>query len=253
MSSDEPRLRGQAGRRRGPYPLGQVPDAVLMGIGRQLVHRLAIGHGDITGDDFGTIFANAIAGEHRARPLGVADVAWNGCAWSVKTVQASRPFEQPLVRLISGRNSPDYSLGIENPHNDPAATGRAVLSIWNARVNEALAQFDDLRIVVMVRNMATREYALFEEEAQRFTPDDYRWEFNRQGNLEGRDRGDGEHRFTWQPHGSQFTILRQVPASTRHFSINRNVPMVMTDTILASIRYNEQWITIHGQRGRGYA
>ena len=28
-----------------------------MGIGRQIVHRLAVGHLDITGDDFGTIFA----------------------------------------------------------------------------------------------------------------------------------------------------------------------------------------------------
>ena len=51
------RLRGKANRRSGPYPLGEIPDAVLVRIGKQVVHRLAVGLGDITGDDFGTIFA----------------------------------------------------------------------------------------------------------------------------------------------------------------------------------------------------
>ena len=219
---NDPRLRGGARRRRGPYPLGQIPDEVLIGLGRQLVHRLAVGHGDITGDDFGTIFANAIEGTHRERPLGVADVFTNGCAWSLKTVKSSRPFTQREVRLISGRNSPDYSLGIENPHSDPEQTGRAVLAIWNARVDEALDEFNELRIVVLVRNMQTREFAIFEEEAVRFTPADYQWAFNRRGVLEGRNRVGGYHHFSWQPSGSQFTVRRIVPASARRFSIRRN-------------------------------
>jgi len=208
---------------------------------------LAIGCSDITGDDFGTIFANAIGGEHRGRPLGIADVVWNGCAWSVKTVKAARPYEQASVRLISGRCSPDYSLGIADPHANPDNTGRAVLSIWNARVNEALDQHDDLRIVVLIRNMEAREYRIFEEEAQRFTPGDYRWEFNPRGNLEGYDRVSGEHKFTWQPHGSQFTILRHVPASARRFSINRNVPIVSVEAVLQGINFDPNWITVYGQ------
>ena len=148
MSSNprEPRLRGSASRRNSPYPLGQCPDEVLNALGRQLVHRLAVGHGDITGDDFGTIFANAIGGTHRARPVGVADVVWNGCAWSVKTVKADKPFQQKIVRLISGRNSPVYSLGITDPMVNPQNTGRAVLSVWNARINEALDEHSELRI-----------------------------------------------------------------------------------------------------------
>jgi len=246
MSLDDPRLRGRASRRSGPYPLGQIPDRLLFDIARQLVHRLAIGHSDITGDDFGTIFANAVGGEHRGRPLGVADVVMNGCAWSVKTVLGTRPYEMPIVRLISGRNSPDYSLGIANPHANPENTGRAVLSVWNARVNEALDQHDDLRIVVMIRNMITRQYRIFEEEGQRFTPNDFRWEFNQRGNLEGYNRVSGEHQFTWQPHGSQFTVFRHVPASARSFSINPNVPMVSPDAILAEIGFDPHWITIYG-------
>ena len=165
-----PRLRGGF-QPRGPYPLGQIPDSVLVEIGKQVVHRLAIGLGDITGDDFGTIFAKAIGGVHRTRPVGIADVQWDGCAWSVKTVKSSKPFEvRRAIRLISGRNSPDYSLGITDPHVDPMATGRAVLSIWNARVEEAMDEHDDLRVVVLVRNIETREFVLFEEEATPVCP-----------------------------------------------------------------------------------
>ena len=247
MSSIDPRLRGRASRRNEPYPLGQIPDEVLFTIARQLVHRLAIGHGDITGDDFGTIFANAIGGEHRGRPLGIADVEFNNCAWSIKTVQATLPFEAEKVRLISGRNSPIYSLGISDPLANPENTGRAVLAIWNARVNEALDHYNDLRIVVMIRNMATRQYLIFEEEAQRFTATDYHWLVNKRENLEGHNRLTGEHTFTWQPHGSQFTVIRHVPASVRRFAIAPNVPMVQPDTILAAIKFKPEWITIYGQ------
>lgn len=245
MSLDDLRLRGHARRRTGPYPLGQIPDSILYNIATQLIHRLAIGHGDITGDDFGTIFASAIGGEHRGRPLGIADVLWNGCAWSVKTIYSSHPYDHSVVRLISGRNSPNYSLGISDPLKNPEDTGRAVLSVWNARVNEALDQHDDLRIVVMIRNMATREFRIFEEEALRFTPTDFRWEINSRGNLEGYNRVTGEHQFTWQPHGSQFTVFRRVPASARRFCINPNVPLVDADSILNSIGYNLGWITVY--------
>lgn len=243
-------MRGNAARRTGPYQLGQLPDRVLFDIAKQLVHRLAIGHSDITGDDFGTIFAGAIGAEHRGSPLGIADVVLNGCAWSVKTVQLARPYRASTVRLISGRCSPDYSLDITDPRKKPEDTGRAVLSIWNARVNEALNYHDDLRILVMIRNMATREYRIFEEEAQRFTPTDYEWKFNKprnQGNLQGYDRVTGAHRFTWQPHGSQFTILRDVPASARRFSINPNVPTLSVDAILTEIGFDPKWITVYGE------
>lgn len=245
MSSNDPRLCGNLSRRAGPYRLEQLPDRVLFEISRQIVHRLAVGHNDLEGDDFGTIFANAIGGEHRARPLGIADVELNGRAWSIKTVHAKSPPDQKSVRLISGRNSQYYSLGIADPHVDPASAADAVLSIWNARVDEALNQYNDLRIVVMIRNMQTRQFRIFEEEALRFTPGDFRWPFNERGNLEGSDRTTGQHRFTWQPHGSQFTVLRSVPASARRFSIDPNVPMVDVDAILNSVGFNLGWITVY--------
>ena len=199
---------------------------------------------DIDGHDFGTIFANAVHGEHLARPLGLADVIWNGCAWSVKTVKHDHPFRARRGRFISGRNSPDYSLGIENPHDDPAATGRAVLAIWNSRVNRAMEECDDLRIAFLVRNVEAKEFVLFEDAAQRFVPEDYIWTFNRRNNLEGREKDSGLHRFTWQPHGSQFTIHRGIPGSARHFTITHNVPMVDPAAVLAYVEYRDSWIEI---------
>lgn len=216
-----------------------------MELGRQIVHRLAIGFGDLTGDDVGTMFAEALkGGVHRAKPLGVADVEWNGCAWSVKTIKAKYPFRRKTLRLISGRNSPDYSLGITDPHSDPTATGQAVLSIWNARVNESLNEHEDLRTVVLIRNMQAREFVLFEEETHRFPPDDYTWEFNKNSNLEGFNVSTGTHQFTWQPHGSQFTIILAVPGSASRFSIIPNVPLVNVNTILDRIHFDASWIKI---------
>lgn len=245
MSSDEVRLRGSSRRRGELWALGEIPDEILYSLAKQFVHRIAIGHADIGGDDFGTIFGESINGFHRERPLGIADVEKDNCAWSVKTIKNARPYNLSRTRLISGRNSPDYSTGISDPRENPDDTGRAVLSIWNARVNEALAEFEDLRILVLIRNISTKQFVIFEEEAHRFTYGDYRWEFNQHNNLEGYDIAHNEHRFTWQPHGSQFTIIRNVPAHARKFSINRSVPQIEMEKVIDMTKYDKSWVSIH--------
>lgn len=138
MSFAEVRIRGGGRVNLGPWPVGAIPKEVLLSIGKQLVRSLAIGQRDISGDDFGTIFAKAIGGKHLSRPLGLADVVRNGTAWSVKTVKHKAPRSLRAVRLISGRCSPDYSMSISNPREDPQKTGKAVLKIWNSRFNASL-------------------------------------------------------------------------------------------------------------------
>jgi hypothetical protein len=246
MSTDQTRLKGNKTRLQSAWPLGTFPNKVIVEIGKQLVHRIAIGHGDITGDDFGTIFAKAIEGEHRSSPLGIADVLLDGNAWSVKTIKVDQPFKQKVCRLISGRNSPDYSLGINDPHKDIQATGKAILAIWNARINESLGEHDDLRIAVLIRNLETREFLLFEESAIRYAGDDYRWEKNARGNFEGFNKATNQHCFTWQPHGSQFTVLREVPGSAVKFIINQNPPIIEQQHILNLARFKDEWIQIIG-------
>ena len=236
------KLKGALTRRSAPHPLGELPDSLAVEIGKRICHRLAVGTADITGDDFGGIFAASISGEHRNKPLGVADVTWEGCAWSVKTVQDKNPFAQTRIRVISGRNSPEYSAGIHNALEDIQATGTAVLGIWNARVNEALDQYDDLRIFIMVRNMSTLEFTLIEVEAVRYVAAEYTWTQNKANNLEGFDRETNTHRFTWQPHGSQFTVLHHVPASAYRFRIARTPGVIEERHVLNLIHFEDSWI-----------
>lgn len=242
MPQKPTKLKGSSRRRSGPHPLGELPPSLAVQIGKHIVHRLAVGHADITGDDFGGIFAQAIGGDHRQRPLGIADVTWDDCAWSVKTVQSKQPFTDKCLRVISGRNSPVYSSGITDPFTDIQATGKAVLDVWNARLDEALDQHDDLRIFIMVRNMSTLEFTLIEVEAVRYVAADYLWKKNKAGNLEGFDSEGGVHRFTWQPHGSQFTVLHHVPGSAYRFRINRTPGTISEKHVLRFIRFDESWI-----------
>ena len=241
MSNKEVKLRGKATRRSGPYPLGEIPDSVVIAIGRQLVHRLAVGHTNITGDDFGDIFANAIGGHHKNKPLGIADVEWNGCAWSCKTVQATKPFTKPSIRAISGRNNIRYSCNIHDVFADIQASGRAVLEIWNARVNEALSTHDDLRILVFVRNFSSLEFTIFEQEAVRFIPNEYTWTRNDEDNLEAHDSS-GVHRFTWQTEGKQFTIIHHIPAHAYKFRIVRKPQTLEVHAVLTLVKFEENWI-----------
>ena len=96
------------------------------------------------------------------------------------------------VRLISGRCSPDYSYGITDPHEDIEKTGRAVLNIWNERVNIAQDYYNPLRTSVLVRSNNLLSYTLFEEENHRYVANQYRWEENKNGNLIGIDIESGE-------------------------------------------------------------
>lgn len=220
-----------------------MPPSLAIAIGKQIVHRLAVGNANITGDDFGVIFAKAIGGTHRGKPLGIADVTRENCAWSIKTVQDKDPFHAEKIRVISGRNDINYSFGTKDPFADVELTGKQVLDIWNGRLNESLNQHDDLRIFVMVRNMAMLEFTLIEYEAVRFVAANYYWEVNKKENFEFFDRQTKEHCFTWQAGGRQFTIIHHVPYSAYRFRINRHPPMIPEHQVLATIGFDESWIT----------
>jgi len=243
VSSEHPRVRGKSRAHRGPYPFGEFPDDVIIAIGKQIVHRLAIGHADISGEDWGGIFANAISGEHLGSPIGLTDIIYNSSSsWSAKTVQCPRPFTTPSIRLISGRCSPDYSYAISDPRADVARTGEAVLSIWNERVARSKNDYDDLRVIVLIRNMSQLQFALFEYEPVRFTPGDYVWCIGSRNNLHADDKVSGERCFTWQPHGGQFTIHKTVPGSVCKFRIARHPGLIEPQQVLQLIRFKDSWI-----------
>lgn len=226
------------------YPLNVFPDDLIKRLGGYLVYLVYIGRKDISGDDFGDAFAEAVGGTHLASPLGIADVVFGKSCWSAKTVKAQNPFNARSVRLISGRCSPDYSYGITDPHEDLQRTGTAVLGIWNERVNIATDSYSQVRTAVLVRSYDLKSYLLFEEETGRFRTTDYRWDTNRNGNLIGYDEEENQ-RFTWQPHGSQFTIHCEVPASAVKFEIKKPSQTLNKNDVLEMLKFDDSWITIY--------
>lgn len=239
-----PRLRdGKKLVTNEPYPMNEVPDDLIVKIGGYLVHLLYVGRKDISGSDWGDAFSDAIGGVHLDSPVGIADVVLGKMAWSMKTVKSPNPFNLNTVRLISGRCSPDYSYGITDPHADIQQTGRAVLGIWNERINLAQDEYNPVRTSVLIRSNDLLSYVLFEEDNHRFRSSDYKWEVNANGNLIGKDIETGETCFTWQPHGSQFTIHTRVPENAVKFTIKRP-PQLTKDAVLKSIDFDESWVKI---------
>lgn len=203
---------------------------------------LAAGKADLYGDEFAQIFADSINGDHRSSPLGIADVIWNGCAWSAKTVKSKKALEQTKVRLISGRNSPDFSSGISDPRANAQKTGDAVLSIWNERINLSRRDHDELRIVVFIRNMEGLEFAIFETQAIQYPINNYIWRANKSGNFQGHDKNNDKHCFTWQPHGSQFTTILDAPGGAAKFKINKRPGLLEAEHVLNLVNFKDDWI-----------
>ncbi|MCL2100516.1 MAG: hypothetical protein FWH22_02245 [Fibromonadales bacterium] len=239
-----PKLRDNKGKKSYElYPLGQIPDEIIYSIGKRMTYYFAIGKSDINGEDWGDIFAKAINGEHMSSPIGLADVVYEEMAWSVKSVKLEKPLNAKRIRVISGRCSPDYSYGISDPHEDIQKTGAAVLGIWNERINIAKEKYEPLRTSILVRNFNNFEFLLFEKETERFIIKNYYWVENKNGNLEGYDALSNRHAFTWQPHGSQFTILYDIPVSARKFRIKRPAVLDFEKT-MKNIGFNQSWVTI---------
>ena len=211
-------------------------------IGGYFVYLLYIGRTDITGTDWGDAFAQAINGTHLDSPVGIADVVLDKNCWSMKTVKNTDPFSAKNIRLISGRCSPDYSYGITDPHKDVQKTGEAVLGIWNERVNIANDHYSQLRTSILVRSEDLLSYTLFEEETLRYRTTDYHWNANKNGNLIGLDKNE-KVCFTWQPHGSQFTIHTEIPENAIKFTI-KQPPRLEQKDILEKLNFDSSWITI---------
>lgn len=240
----KPKLRdGKNVVQSDPYPLNEIPPSIVRGIGGYMAYLFYIGRKDVKGEDWGDAFADAVGGTHLDSPIGIADVVLGNRCWSMKTVKATTPFNIKSVRLISGRCSPDYSYGITDPHKDIQRTGDAVLGIWNERVNIAHDHYNQVRTSVLVRSDDFRSYVLFEEDAVRFRTSDYTWSVNKNGNLVGKDY-EGRHRFTWQPHGSQFTIITEVPPHATRFMLKIPDVKLYKSEILEVLKFDDSWVTI---------
>lgn len=221
-----------------------MPKAAILSVARDIVFSLAT-RGDVgfEGPAWEKCFADAIGADWKPSNVGLDDVVLGNCCWGAKTVKSEKPFTQSTVRLISGRNSPDYSFDVDGVRAlGPDKVGQMVLAIWNERVSAVRKRFKHVRTVVLLKGPGLLSCSIFEHETVRFEPERVRWRWNRKNNLEGEIAG--THRFTWQPHGSQFTVIESVPTNRACFTVKAppTLPADVKEVVLRLLGFDETWV-----------
>lgn len=244
MKSKSPKLR-TVEKSVSAFPLNKFSTEFPFLLGKELIYLLASrGKAILEGSDWESIFADCIGADWKPSNVGLDDVVLGNTAWGAKTVKATTPSKASKVRLISGRNSPVYSFDEKiDTGADPNEVGGLVLDIWNERVSAVRERFKNLRTVVLIKSNDLSEVVVFEFETIRYDKELYSWEWNKNKNLVGKDKKNDVHRFTWQPHGSQFTIVEDVPENKVIIRIKQ--PKTLDkETILKAIGFNKSWIEI---------
>lgn len=240
-----PKLR-TVNKVRPPYEMNKFPHKFVERFGEEIVYMLATKPSmSIEGNEWEAVFARCAGAEWKPSNVGLDDVVMDSCCWSAKTVKGSKNLaSQKNVRLISGRNSPNYSFDAKgvSTDSDPSMVGKMVLDIWNERVSAVRSLYKFARTVVLVKGKNYDEYLIFELETVRYEADCYEFSWNKNGNLEGRDKETGEHRFTWQPHGSQLTIIEDIPDERLHIRV-RVPERLDTKKVLEAVGFSHGWVT----------
>ncbi len=242
-----PRLR-TVDKVKPPFPLNQFPADFGQKLGREIVYLLATkSTPSLEGSDWEQIFASSIGADWKPSNVGLDDIILKVCAWGAKTVKSKHPHKAKTVRLISGRNSPAYSFDQQSLDTDAQILGDDVLEIWNARVEAVRAKFSHLRTVVLVKSHDLTELAVFETETILYPPKNYIWRRNPRNNLEAYDKGSNIHKFTWQPHGSQFTIIESVPKKCLLIKV-RPPRQLDKDEVLTAVNFDSSWIIVTNRK-----
>lgn len=239
-----PRLRN-VDKYAPPYPLSTFPTGFHVQLGREIVYTLATRKSPrLEGNDWEEIFASVVGADWRPSNVGLDDVVLEQTAWGAKTVKNKQPSTAKRVRLISGRNSPAYSFGDSKvTKRDPQELGDKVLEIWNERVSSVRKLFRNVRTVVLIKSDDLQELAVFETDTVLYPRNKFTWQWNDRDNLEGTEVDTRIHRFTWQPHGSQFTIIEDVPEN--RLAIRIKAPAKLDkDEVLDSVKFDPSWVTI---------
>ncbi len=198
----------------------------------------------LEGSDWEEIFARLVGAKWKPSNVGLDDIVLQQTAWGAKTVKNRQPSTVSKIRLISGRNSPVYSFGdSEISEVDPDQLGEKVLAIWNERVTGIRKLYRHVRTIVLIKSIDLLELAAFEFDTIIYPAEQFWWQWNERNNLEGFSKSADQHIFTWQPHGSQFTIIENVPKKRLEIKI-KEPPQLDRDSVLESIRFDESWVQI---------
>jgi hypothetical protein len=233
-----------------PFPLNRFPSDFPYKLGKEIVYLLASkGRPSLVGEEWEAIFASCIGADWKPSNVGLDDVVMGNTAWGAKTVKSNNPSKQKKVRLISGRNSPVYSFGETIDTNaDPDELGKSVLGIWNERVSAVRQKFQNLRTIVLIKSDDLTEVVVFEFDTIRYDTELFSWKWNKDANLEGYDKATAEHRFTWQPHGSQFTIIETVSDSSLVIRI-KQPDTLDKEVVLNALGFDKSWVNVVHRNG----
>ncbi len=239
-----PKLR-TVSKSRPAFPLNEFPKNFAFSLGKELIYLLSSkGSPVLEGSEWEHMFATCIGAEWKPSNVGLDDVILGNTAWGAKTVKSPDPFKSKKVRLISGRNSPFYSFDEPiNPQSNPVKIGKFILDIWNERVSAIREKYKNLRTVVLIKSADLLDLVVFEFETVRYDHDLFEWQWNENNNLIGIGKKTGEKKFTWQPHGSQFTIIEEVPKKSIFINI-KQPPVLVKDDVFKIIGFDESWIKI---------
>lgn len=240
-----PKLRN-VNKVKPPFPLNAFPKGFAMKLCEEIVYILATrGTPELEGKDWEYIFANCIGATWKPSNVGLDDIVLDQCAWGAKTIKTTSPFKTQKVRLISGRNSPIYSFGADKITDiAPNPLGAQVLEIWNERVSSIRQLYKHVRTVVLIKSKDLRELVVFEYDTVRYDPEEYFFEWNKRGNLEGFKKSTQEKCFVWQPHGSQFTIIENVPKNHLSIRITKNPEILNKEEVLAALNFDSSWLEV---------
>jgi hypothetical protein len=239
-----PRLRNVE-KVRPPYPLNNFPTEFGHKVGKEIIYLLTTkGKPVLEGSEWEEIFALSVGADWKPSNVGLDDVVLDCCAWGAKTAKSNDPLQQKSIRLISGRNSPTYSFNdAEIIKADPNHLGEMILTIWNERVSAVRRLYKHVRTVVLIKSNDLSEVVIFEFDTIRYDPELFIWKWNERKNLEGFFKNNEEHKFTWQPHGSQFTIIENIPKDSLYIKIK--LPKKLNkETILENLGFNEKWVVV---------
>ncbi len=241
-----PRLR-TVNKAAAPFDLNKFPTKFLDTFAKEVVYMMATKQVmALEGNEWEQIFAACVGAEWKPSNVGLDDVVLDSCCWGAKTIFAGSKdiSKQKAVRLVSGRNSPTFSFGIDKiTSENPEVIGRMVLDIWNERVSAVRQIFKFVRTVVLVKAKDFSEYLIFELDTVRYEPERYYFKWNKNNNLEGYDKAKDMHKFTWQPSGSQFTIIEEIPIEKLHIKVKKP-ELIDKETLLKTVKFDNSWYTV---------
>lgn len=245
MSEIGPKLR-TVNKAVAPFSLNDFPPKFIDTLARNIVYMMATKQSmSLEGNEWEQIFAECIGAQWKPSNVGLDDVVLDNCCWGAKTVFGTTNIaKQETVRLISGRNSPTFSYGVDRiTSEDPDKIGKLVLEIWNERVSAVRQIYKFVRTVVLVKSKDYRDYLVFEFDTVRYDSELYYFKWNTRNNLEGYSKATHEHCFTWQPSGSQFTIIEKIPEKRLHISV-KQPEQLDKSTVLETLRFDNTWYHI---------